>query len=240
MLRCVTQRTRLLVLGGVLAALVAVAVAAAFALTGSSGGGQQAEAGVTLPGAEETNALLDGIPQSGAVVGSPDAPATLVEYADLQCPFCAQWATNAFPDLLDEYVRPGKLRIEFRGLHFIGPDSEQALRAALAAGDQDRLWNVVELLYQNQGQENTGWVTDELLSAVATSAGLDEQAWRDAFDSPGVDEAIDAASSAATAAGIRSTPSFQLGPTGGTLERVEVQSLDAAGLRPAIERVLSG
>jgi protein-disulfide isomerase len=164
---------------------------------------------------------------------------TLVEFADLQCPFCAQWATDAFPDLVEEYVRPGKVRIEFRGLAFIGPDSEKALRAALSAGDQDRLWQTVELLFQNQGGENTGWVSDELLGAVATSAMLEEEPWREGFDSGAVDDAIEAAAAEATNADINSTPSFLLGPTGGTLERVEVQSLDADGLRPAIEQALA-
>ncbi|MGE5688959.1 MAG: DsbA family protein [Pseudomonadota bacterium] len=232
------QRTRLLVIGAVVVAAIVVAVVVAAILT--SGGGDEApQAGVELPGSAETRALLQGIPQNGAVIGAADAPVTLVEYADLQCPYCAQWATNAFPDLVEQYVRPGKVRIEFRGLAFIGPDSEKALRAAYAAGDQRKLWEVVELLYQHQGTENTGWVTDDLLSAVATSAPLDEAPWRDAFDSSAVDTAMQASASAAETAGIRSTPSFLVGPTGGTLERVEVQSLDAAGLQPALDDALA-
>ena len=74
--------------------------------------------------------MLDGIPQDGIALGEPDAPVTLVEYADLQCPFCAEWALQTFPELVADYVRDGRLRIEFRGLTFIGPESEDALRAA--------------------------------------------------------------------------------------------------------------
>ncbi len=73
-----------------------------------------------------------------------------------------------------EYVRPGKLRLEFRGLAFVGSDSATALRTALAAGRQNRLWNVVDLLYRNQGTENTGWVTESLLRSVGEATpGLD-------------------------------------------------------------------
>jgi protein-disulfide isomerase len=97
------------------------------------------------------------------VLGSPDAPVTVVEYADLQCPFCAEWARRAFGEIVRDYVAPGRVRIEFRGLVFLGPDSEVALRTALAAGRQDRLWDVVHLLYANQGAENAGWVTQDLL-----------------------------------------------------------------------------
>jgi protein-disulfide isomerase len=237
----VSSRNRFLVIGAiVLVVVVAAVVAGTLLAAGGDDDGGGATTGVELAGADETRALLEDIPQDGTAIGAPDAPVTLVEFADLQCPFCAQWATDAFPDLVEEYVRPGKLRIEFRGLAFIGPDSEKALRAALSAGEQDRLWQTVELLYQNQGGENSGWVSDELLDAVATSAMLDADAWRAGFDAASVDQGIEDAAAEATTAGINSTPSFLVGPTGGTLERVEVQSLDAEALRPAIEQALAG
>ena len=185
-----SSRRRFLVIGAVVLVVVVAAVVAGTLLATGDDEGGGATTGVELAGADETRALLEGIPQDGTAIGAPDAPVTLVEFADLQCPFCAQWATDAFPDLVEEYVRPGKLRIEFRGLTFIGPDSEKALRAALSAGEQDKLWQTVELLYQNQGGENTGWVSDELLDAVATSAMLDAGPWRDGFDSDAVDEGI--------------------------------------------------
>ena len=50
----------------------------------------------------------------------------MVEFADLQCPFCAEYTKNVVPTIVNRYVRPGKLRIEFRPLTFIGPDSAKA------------------------------------------------------------------------------------------------------------------
>ena len=97
------------------------------------------------------DSLLRGIPQDGIALGDPKAPVTLVEYADLQCLYCADWARDAFPAIVDEYVASGKVRIVFRGLAFLGPDSDKALRAALAAGEQDALWNVVHGLFTSQG-----------------------------------------------------------------------------------------
>ena len=91
----------------------------------------------------------------GSCSGDPDAPVTLVEYVDLQCPYCAEWAVRTFPVLVSDYVRTGKLRIVFHGLAFIGPDSDTALRTALAAGREDRLWDVVAGFYVRQGAENT-------------------------------------------------------------------------------------
>jgi protein-disulfide isomerase len=228
---------RFLVLAAVVGAVVVAAVVAGVLIAGR--GDDAPQEGVDLAGAAETRALLRGIPQRGVTLGAADAPVTLVEYADLQCPFCAQWATEALPDVVREYVRPGKVRIEFRGLAFIGPDSEKALRAALAAAPQEKLWHVVELLYQEQGPENSGWVTDELLDAVGTSAGLDVPTWRSAFDSAAVTAEIRRANTQAGQAGVNSTPSFEVGPTGGTLELVQVESLDAAGIRPALDAALA-
>ena len=79
-----------------------------------------------------------GIPQDGLSLGDPDAPVTLVEFADLQCPFCAEWAREALPVYVDDYVRTGQMRIEFRPLTFIGNESESAAEIAIAAGEQDK------------------------------------------------------------------------------------------------------
>jgi protein-disulfide isomerase len=123
---------------------------------------------------------------------------------------------------------------------FIGPDSGTALRFVHAAGLQNRLWQLQEALYRNQGAENSGWVTDELLDAVGRAAGLDVDAWHGAFESAAVDGQLAAAERLARANAIRSTPSFLVGRTGGTLRRVDVVSLDAGGITPAIDRALSG
>src|SRR5512141_2096373 len=151
-----SPRRRHLLLAGGGALVVALALIGASRLSADSQPTDKpvpTQAG-EVAGAGEITALLDGIPQQGTVLGKPDAPVTLVEYADFQCPYCAQWALGTLPALVRDYVRAGKLRIEFRGLAFLGPDSETALRAALAAGREDGLWNVVELLYANQGAEN--------------------------------------------------------------------------------------
>ena len=184
--------------------------------------------------------LFDGIPQDGLALGRNDAPVTLVEYADLQCPFCAEWSLRTLPTLVSDYVRTGKLRIVFRGLAFIGPDSDEALRTTAAAGQHDRLWQVLDGLYQGQGAENSGWVTDELVDQIAAEAGLDAGELRDRRDDASVDRELAQSSAAAQAAGVRGTPAFQLGRTGGKLELVVLRSLGPEGIRPAIDALLNG
>jgi protein-disulfide isomerase len=170
---------------------------------------------------------------ASAALGSPNAPVTLVEYADLQCPFCAEWAHRALPALVDQYVRTGKVRIVFRGLAFLGPDSDRALRAVVAAGRQNRLWDVTEALYHRQGPENSGWVTDGLLQEIAGEKALSQ------VSHPWVDRQIDVAGRAAQAAQIPGTPAFEIGRTGGRLQLVQLSSLGPEGLTPAIEQALS-
>lgn len=230
----VTFRPALLALAGALA-LALVLIAAS--LLGSRGGEAEPPAAAASAPPAARDPLFRGIPQQGIALGDPAAPVTLVEYADLQCPYCAQWARDTFPTVVDEYVRSGRVRLVFRGLSFIGPDSERALRAALAAGQQGRLWDVVHALFLRQGAENAGWVTDDLLRSLG-GTGLDSRRMLDESDSPAVARELAAAARAATAAGVPGTPFFQAGPTGGRLQPLEVSALDAATFRAELDRLL--
>ena len=231
-------RTRALTVAAVGAAL-AVALVGASLVSARGNDESRSVDSAQIVGSTHVEALLEGIPQRGAVLGEDDAAVTLVEYADLQCPFCAEWSLDAFPELVTEYVRDGRLRIEFRGLAFVGPESEDALRVALAAGEQGKLWNVVDLVYQNQGAENSGWVTDDFLRAVTAAVpGLDaDRALRDR-DSAAVTAGIDETSVSAKRSGITGTPSFLLGPTGGALAPIEISSLGPEEFRAAIDELL--
>ncbi|HST54492.1 MAG TPA: thioredoxin domain-containing protein [Solirubrobacteraceae bacterium] len=162
------RRRRLIQLGSVAGVVVLVVVGIAIA---AGGGGtakklKTTETGSSVPHAAEVTTLLNGIPQSGIALGSPTATVTLQEYADLQCPFCRDFTLQSLPTLINNYVRTGKLRIEFHNFNIIGPDSIKASKMAEAAGLQNRLWNFVELFYHNQQQENTGYVTDSFVSQV--------------------------------------------------------------------------
>lgn len=185
--------------------------------------------------------MLRGVPQHGVDLGSPHAPVTLYEFADLQCPYCAQWERNALPVLIRKYVRPGKLRIVFVGMTLLGPDSTKAFRAALAAGQQNRFWNVAELFYVNQGTENSGWVTDAFVRSVGSAVGgLKVAKMLAARTSAGVRAQLAAAANLATSAGIDRTPFFAAGRTTAAPQPVQISSLDAAGIEPVLDALLAG
>jgi protein-disulfide isomerase len=206
---------------------------------GSAGTRGANSATAELTGAAGNAALFSGILQHGAVLGSPQARVTLVEYADLQCPYCGEFSRNALPSLVADYVRTGKVKLVFRGLAFVGPESDAALRAAIAAGHQNRLWNFTHLLYENQGAENSGWVTDGFVRSVAGAiAGVDVSRLVTDAQSTAVTEEIAAAQRLASSDGVNSTPSFRVGPTGGTLTALDVHSLDPESFRPTLDELL--
>lgn len=227
---------------------LALALLAAVSLAACGGGGESSPAAPAPPasGAQQGAApdqftALDGIPQAGAVLGDPSAPVTLVEYADPQCPYCAEWSKSALPTIVEQYVKTGKVQLRFNGMAFIGPDSEKALRAVNAAGLQDRMWQMIELLYLNQGGENDGWVTDDLLRRLGLLVpGLDVEKMLADMGSDEVTKLVEASVADAAQNGIESTPSFRAGPTGGTLETVEIDSLDAGGITPKLDELLAG
>jgi len=222
--------------------LIAAAALAVVLIGASLLGARDKTAAVsgTTPAAHAAS-LFAGIPQQGTALGSPSAPFTLVEYADLQCPYCARWARDALPTVVASYVKTGKLRLVFNGMAFVGPDSHTALQTAIAAGREHHLWDIVHGLYAAQGGENTGWVTDELIAQIAAGVpGLDGSKLLDARSASWVEAELARAAATAQAAGVRSTPSFQLGPTGGPFHIVQVDSLGPEGIVPAIDSALAG
>ena len=249
-------RNRKVLYAGV--AVVAVAVAGALIGVSLSGGGSKKSAatttatdtrggststtagsGTTIPGAAETAALFRGVPQKLNVLGNAKAPVTLFEFADLQCPYCRDYAVDVLPAIVKEYVRTGKVKLVFSGMAFLGPDSEKALRAVYAAGVQGRLWNMLDLLYRNQGAENSGWVTDDLLRAAGKEAGVDVGTMMAARQSTEVDNALKVSEQQAASAGVNSTPNFFAGQSGGTLTHLSISSLTPEPFRAQLDALLN-
>ena len=116
------RRQRLFALLGGAALFAAIVVVVLIVV---SQGGDDSDSEASAP------ADLTGVTEKGIALGDPDAPVTMVEFADPQCPYCAQYTTEVLPDLIERYVRSGDVRMELRLLTFIGPDGD-SLRLANA------------------------------------------------------------------------------------------------------------
>jgi protein-disulfide isomerase len=229
------RRQKLLQLasGGVFLAIIAVVVVVIVA--GSSGGGSGGEPTQKQQG--EVGRLLSGIPQGATRLGDPNAPVKIYEYGDLQCPFCKANAEEVTPPVIEGAVRKGEANITFRNFIIIGPQSVPAAEAAIAAGAQGRAWNFIELFYRNQGEENSGYVTEEFIESIGRKAGIPDLAgWNKERKSHKYKSQVEAETKEAEKLGFGGTPSFAIeGPGSEGLEKIGTPE-SSGELEDAIEK----
>ena len=177
------KRMTQLGVGGFFAAAIVVVV---LIVVSQSGGGSDSSGGDASSVADTALVAkqLQGIPQSGNVLGDPNAKVTVVEFGDPQCPVCKEFSEQVVPQFIQDTVRSGDAKYEFKPWVIIGAQSKPASEAALAAGEQDHFFNYLELFYRNQGEENSGYVTDDFMTAIANGAGVpDIDRWNTDRDS---------------------------------------------------------
>jgi len=226
------RRERLIKLASAAVFLTIVAVAVLIvSQSGSSGGDSE-----NIVSVAEVERELQGIPQDGMVLGQPSARVKLLEFADLQCPVCKGYSEEVLPQVIENQVRSGEARLDYRPFTIIDADSIPAAEAAIAAGKQERGWNYVEIFYRNQGEEGSGYVSDEFLTAIARAAKVPDLArWNSDRKSASVKAEVEEATAEAEHLGFEGTPSFAVqGPDTRGLEALGL--LESAG---AIEEAIS-
>jgi protein-disulfide isomerase len=200
------RRESLIKLGSAAVFLAIVVVAVLIVVSQSEESGGDAS---SVEGAAEVREELAGIEQDGLVLGDPTAKVTLIEFGDLQCPFCKAVSEDVIPPVIESKVRGGLAKLEFRNFTILGEESVDAAAAAVAAGRQGRGWDFVELFYRNQGVEASGYVTDEFVTSIAEGAGVPDIAkWDEARQSESVIRQVREQTEEAEALGLGGTPSF--------------------------------
>ncbi len=210
------RERRLRMLGGVVIGAVAVIVVA---IAISSGGGGSSSApkptsAAAKQAATTVNSLLSGIPQQGNTLGSPSAKVTVTEYGDLVCPVCKDFASGAENQLIANEVRAGKVKLVYRALETASSTANGSMFvpsqvAALAAGNQQRAWNYIELFYHEQGDETTSYVTDNYLGGLAQQiSGLNYGQWTSDRQSSSLNQQVNQDRQSAAASGFNSTPTI--------------------------------
>jgi protein-disulfide isomerase len=237
------NRNRLLLLGGAVAvAAIVVAVPLLLLNNGSGTTGLSTVAVPTTTGsggsAPAQGSIFAGIPQHGDTLGKPSAPATLVVFEDPQCPFCREWDLESLPSVIDAYVRPGRIKIVYRGIEIIGPNSEPGLRAIYAAGKQNKQWNLIDELYHVQGDENSGWITPAVIRSSAAAVGANGAKILAQSSAPAVTAALQKAQLESQVDRVQGTPSFYLLEAPSAVSQLNVTALDATSFEASLDAAL--
>jgi protein-disulfide isomerase len=148
-----------------------------------------------------------GIRVSGNVMGEPNAPVTVEEWADLQCPACREFALGTEPQLRTAYVATGKVRLVFHHMAFIGQESILAGEAVECAGDVNRFWDLHDRLYATQGGENSGTFSKPNLEKIGGDLGLGG-AFNSCLESDHYQQRVTDDTKAGQAKGVSVTPTF--------------------------------
>ncbi len=209
------RERRLRMLGLTLGVAVAVAVVAVIFASRNGGSTANPNSASAKQAQRDVDTLLAGIPQSGAKLGAPNAKVIVTEFADLQCPVCKAFAEGAEAQLIANDVKAGKVQLIYRSLSTAtanGPNpnifpTQQA--AALAAGEQQKAWNYIQLFYKEQGQEGTDYVNTTYLNNLAHQVtGLDFSKWSTDRTSPTLISQVNQDQQAAASKGYNSTPTI--------------------------------
>lgn len=225
---------RLSIIGGVVAlALIAVVVAVVVSTSSNKS---------DKDGAAAINARYSGIPQSGVTLGEPAAKATIVEFADLRCPFCKDFEDASMPTIVDELIKTGKAKLVFRNLTILdgaspsGKDSTNAAQYAAATSLQNKMFPFINLFYQEQQAESTDYATESFLKGLANQiTGLNaDEAWTNRSNPKATNE-LAKADEQSTELGVTGTPTFFVGKDENSLEKVSVD--DLSDPQPIIDAV---
>jgi protein-disulfide isomerase len=165
--------------------------------SGEQPSGQQ-PAAATTPQYVRYKVPADGFPS----LGPADAPITLVEFADFQCPYCRQWEQQTYQPLLQAY--PGKIRFVYRDLPLtsIHPNAMPAAEAAQCANEQGKFWEFHDKLF------STETLSSEVYTQYAQELGLDMTKFNDCVSSHKYAKTIQDDSDFAIGLGVNSTPTF--------------------------------
>ena len=163
----------------------------------------------------EVDGLQVGVTSSGhPFKGDPNAPVTLVEYSDYLCPFCARHHKATNPELIEKYVKPGKLKLEFR--HFpiaaLHPTASRGHEAAACATQQGSasFWKFHDALFTNQSEWNRLSDPSEYLIGLATTLGLNNDQWLECFNNNAQQQTVQQDVAGGKSNEFNGTPTFQI------------------------------
>ena len=142
------------------------------------------------------------------ILGSHNAPITILEWGDYQCTFCYKFHQNTLDIINEDFIKTGKVKIIFKDFPLNGFDSKLAAEASYCAQDQEKYWKYHDELYKNWGGERTGWITRESLAKFAETVNLDVEKFNKCLDDHKYENKVDLLYAFGKEIGIDATPSF--------------------------------
>ncbi|MFQ6000595.1 MAG: DsbA family protein [Anaerolineae bacterium] len=146
-------------------------------------------------------------PEGDPVKGSPDAPVTIIEYSDYQCPYCARFATETLPLIEENYIATGKVRLVFRNF----PVHQQAVvvaGAAVCAQEQGKFWQMHDASFAQQEEWSGNPDFMDLFEGYAQDMGLDTDQFTSCLSAGEWLDKLKKDFEAGQEAGVQGTPSF--------------------------------
>jgi protein-disulfide isomerase len=224
---------RALAIGGGIVLVIVIAVVLAVVL-GSGGSSNSSTKGLpatgsctwagALDGACDANNLFKGIPQNKLVLGKPSAPVEMQMFIDVQCPICQRYEVDSLPTIIQKYIRTGKVQLHLQPWAFLGGAGSQSFTGRLgliAATFQNKGFQYAKVLYDNQGQEESGWLTSDEMARIAASVnGLDIAQWQKDVNSSTAKSVAADTDALASQKQVSGTPTIFIGPNGGQLHDI--------------------
>jgi protein-disulfide isomerase len=179
--------------------------------------------------------------QSGSPLqGNPAAPITIVKFGDFQCEFCGRFAKETEPKINATYIQTGKVNMIFKNFVTHGPDSITAAMAALCANVQGKFWNFYNILYKNQGGENTGWANANNMKMFASQiSGLNTQKFNSCLESAKYKSLVDKDNTLAISSGFQGTPTFVIEKKDGSKAETLLGAYPFPSFKAIIDKKLS-
>ncbi len=194
------QTNKFLIPGAIALAGIVIAVAVIYSVNSPSTKNDTGKNEMAALGA------MPAVTSTDFVLGNQNAPVTVVEYGDFQCPFCSKFFKETESVLRESYIKTGKIKFIYRDFAFLGQESFWAANAAHCAGEQGKFWDYHDYLFSNQRGENQGAFSKPNLKGFAVALALDKVKFNACLDSDKYDDSVKKASKDGAAAGVQGTP----------------------------------
>jgi len=188
------------------------------------------------------NLIYTRLKQEGSpVLGNPSSPITMVLFGDFQCHFCGRFSRDTEPQINETYVQTGKINLVFK--HFVthGPDSMSAAIASQCANEQGKFWKFYELLYGNQGGENSGWASVDNLKKFASQIhGMNMGKFNSCLDNQKYKSRVDNDTAFAYKSGFQGTPTIIIEKSDGSDPQVLLGAYPFPVFQAILDKKITG